>query len=266
MPRTMLVALLAIPLFATGLLARAQPAASIGIVIMHGKGGGPTGLVSSLAEGLERKGYRVANLQMPWSGKREYDVSVAAAEQEVSAAIDRLRSDGAARVFLAGHSQGGVFGLHYAAKHPLDGLIIIAPGGNVGTRFYQGKVGASVDGARSLVASGKGDERGEFADFEGSKGISTVHSTAAIYLTWFDPDGAMNQMNSTRALPASLPVLHVAPTGDYPALTRVKQTMFKALPGNPLTRLYEPNADHRGAPAASLEEIARWTAEVAARK
>jgi pimeloyl-ACP methyl ester carboxylesterase len=266
MMRALAVTLLVVPLFATGTLARAQSAANIGVVIMHGKGGSPTGLVDSLAEGLERRGYRVANLEMPWSGKREYDASVAAAEQEVSAAIDRLRGEGAARVFVAGHSQGGVFALHYAARHPLDGLIIIAPGGNVGTRFYQDKVGASVDRARGLVASGKGDERGEFADFEGAKGISTVHSTAAIYLTWFDPDGAMNQMNSTRALPASLPVLHVAPTGDYPALTRAKQTMFKALPANPLTRLYEPNADHRGAPAASLEEVARWTAEVAARK
>jgi pimeloyl-ACP methyl ester carboxylesterase len=243
-----------------------QSPATIGIVIMHGKGGNPNGLVRKLADGLESKGYRVANLEMPWSGKREYDVSVAAAEQEVDAALARLRSAGATKLFVAGHSQGGVFALHFAGKHPLDGLILIAPGGNVGSRFYQNKVGSSVSLAREMVASGKANERGEFMDYEGSQPDAAVHTTAAIYLTWFDRDGAMNQMNSTKALPATLPVLFVAPTDDYPGLRRVKGEMFNALPSNPLSKLYEPNASHRSAPTASLDEIVRWTTEVAAHK
>ncbi len=236
----------------------------MGIVVMHGKGGRPDGLVKNLADGLVAKGYLVANLEMPWSGKREYDKNVAAAEQEVTAALIELRAKGAGKVFVAGHSQGGVFALHYAGKHPLDGLILIAPGGNVGSRFYQGKVGGSVSRARDLVASGKGNERSEFDEYESS--LTTVHTTAAIYLTWFDPDGAMNQTNSSRALPASLPVLHVAPTNDYPGLSRVKQEMFNAMPSNPLTRLHEPVATHRNAPTEALEEIARWAAGVAARR
>ena len=199
---------------------------------------------------------------MPWSGQRNYDKDVAAAEQEVSAALDKLRGRSTQKVFVAGHSQGAVFVLHYASRHPLDGLIIIAPGGNVSTSFYQQQVGSSVGHARSLVASGKGDERGEF---EGARGAWTVRTTAAVYLAWFDPDGAMNQGKSSRALPKSLPVLHVAPTSDYPALMRSKQEMFNALPAHPLTRLYEPSSDHLGAPRASIDEILRWTAEVAAR-
>ena len=238
-------------------------APKMGIVIMHGKGGRPGSLVNSLAEGLTQKGYLVANLEMPWSGRREYDADVATAEAEVTAALARLRRAGATRLFLAGHSQGGVFGLHYASKYPLDGLVIMAPGGNVGSQFYQRKVSASVSRARDLVASGKGNERGEFDEYESS--LTMVHTTAAVYLVWFDPDGAMNQMKSMRALPASLPVLHVAPTGDYPGLARVKQEMFNALPDHPLKRLYEPATDHRGAPAASVDEIARWTAEVSSR-
>lgn len=248
-------------------IALAQDATSplTGIVIMHGKGGSPTRLVNTLAEGLESKGYLVANVEMPWSGKRDYDVDVTRADQEVSAALEALRSKGAKKVFVAGHSQGGVYGLHYASKHPIDGLIIMAPGGNVATAFYQGKIGASVSRARSLVAAGKGDERGEFDEFEGAKGSWTVRTTAAIYFSWFDPDGAMNQDKSARALPKSLPVLHVAPRADYPALLRSKQELFDALPAHPLKRLYEPSTDHRGAPAASVDEIIRWTAEVASR-
>lgn len=55
----------------------------IGIVIMHGKGGSPSKHVSDLASNLEGKGYLVANIEMPWSGNRNYDVSVSDAENEV---------------------------------------------------------------------------------------------------------------------------------------------------------------------------------------
>lgn len=253
--------ILAAALLCIGLPAAAQT----GIVIMHGKGGSPNRFVIDLANGLERKNYLVANLEMPWSGKRNYDADVAKAEQEVTAALEALRSKGAKKVFVAGHSQGAMFAMHYAGKNPIDGLILIAPGGNVATSFYQQQIGASVVRARSLVASGKGDERGEFEEYEGGKGKWTVNTTATIYLAWFDPEGAMNQEKSSRALPESLPVLHVAPTSDYPALLRSKQATFAALPKHPLTRLYEPDTDHRGAPRASIDEVLRWTAEVAAR-
>ena len=60
--------------FAQGAWAQAQ---AIGVVIMHGKGGTPTKWVEPLASGLEQKGYLVANLEMPWSGRRDYDEDVA---------------------------------------------------------------------------------------------------------------------------------------------------------------------------------------------
>ena len=129
-------------LFATPV--SAQQAPTIGIVVMHGKGGGPGGLVKPLADGLEARGFRVANLQMPWSRDRKYDVDVAAAVSEVNAAVSDLRSKGAVKVFVAGHSQGAVFALHYATREKIDGLIIIAPGGDVASRFFRQQVGRSV--------------------------------------------------------------------------------------------------------------------------
>lgn len=242
-----------------------SPAPVIGVVVMHGKGGNPNRHVIDLAKGLESKGYLVANLEMPWSGRRDYDADVATAEQEVKAALETLRSKGAKKMFVAGHSQAGVFALYYASKQPLDGAILIAPGGSVASKIYLEKVGDSVSLARKLIAEGKGGERSQFADYEGSKGTLQVHTTAAIYLTWFDPEGAMNQIKSSKALPSALPVLYIAPNNDYPSLRQIKQSMFSALPGNPLTRLYEPASDHLGAPRASIDEILRWTGEVAAR-
>lgn len=246
--------------------ASAQPATpAIGIVVMHGKGGSPNRWVSDLAAGLENKGYLVANLEMPWSGKRDYDADVTKAEQEINSALEALRSKGAKKVFVAGHSQGGVYTLYYASKQPLDGAILIAPGGSVASKIYLEKVGESVSLARKMIADGKGGERSQFMDYEGSKGTLQVHTTAAIYLTWFDPEGAMNQVKSSKALPPTLPVLYISPSNDYPGLRQIRQSMFSALPGTPLTRLYEPVSDHLGAPRASIDEILRWTAEVAAR-
>lgn len=251
--------------FAVALFAQESGAQSpaIGVVVMHGKGGSPAKWVAPLAARLEQKGYLVANLEMPWSGRRHYDVDVATADKEVDAALDALRAKGAGKLFVAGHSQGGVFALHYGSTHPVDGIIAIAPGGNVASPVYAKEVGRSLERARKLVAEGKGDEKESFEDFEGSRGTFMVATSAASYFTWFDPAGAMNQVKSSKAIDPAVPVLFVAPTRDYPALQRARGMMFGALPSNPRTRLYEPSASHLEAPGASIDEIARWTAEVA---
>jgi len=244
--------------------AAAQPApAQIGIVLMHGKGGSPTGHVAELASGLEAKGYLVANLEMPWSGARSYDAPVAAAESEVEAALAQLRARGAAHVFVAGHSQGGLFALYFGGRHPVDGIIAIAPGGNVASPAYREKVGEALSRARQLTAAGKADEKARLLDFEHSRGLYAIWCTPANYLSWFDPGGAMNELEAVKSMDPKVPVLFIAPTGDYPPLRASKQMMFGALPSQPLTKLYEPNSNHFGAPAASIEEIARWTAQVA---
>lgn len=255
----LLFALLLTPVAAT----HAQSPADIGIVVLHGKGGNPGGLTKPLHDGLEAKGFRVASLEMPWSKRRGYDKDIATAVEEVSAALKELRAKGAKKVFVVGHSQGGVFSIYYASRQPLDGLVIIAPGGNVATNFYQSKISGSVERARDLVSGGKGGETGDFDEFEGGRGSWTVRTTAASYFSWFDPQGGMNQMKSSAALPKTLPVLHVAPTSDYPVLLRSKQEMFDALPGHPMKKLHEPSSNHRDAPRDSVDEVARWILEVA---
>jgi pimeloyl-ACP methyl ester carboxylesterase len=246
-----------------------QPAAAqssppkIGIVIMHGKGGSPTKYVAELASSLEGKGYLVANLEMPWSRRRDYDANVAGAEKEVESALDSLRAKGATNLFVAGHSQGGLFALYFGGKHPVGGIVAIAPGGNVGNPVFREKLGESVEQARKLVADGKGDDKASFLDFEGSKGTYPIVTTPANYLNWFDPDGAMNQSIAVQNVNPKVPVLLIVPKGDSPALLKAKQSMFNALPRNPLTKLYEPDSNHTGAPSASIDEILRWTIEVA---
>jgi pimeloyl-ACP methyl ester carboxylesterase len=244
--------------------AQTAPSPAIGVVVMHGKGGLPTGFVAGLASFLEQKGYLVANLEMPWSGRRQYDVPVDAAETEVQAALDAMRAKGAGKVFVAGHSQGGVFALHYGGQRPADGVIAIAPGGNVGNALFRKEVGPALEQARKLVAEGKGSEKARLSDHEGSRGSFTVVSPPAAYLTWFDPEGAMNQVKASRAVNPQVPVLFVGPKNDYAGLARIKPMMFGALPRHPLTRMIEPDASHTDAPTVAREEIARWIEEVAA--
>lgn len=243
--------------------AYAQPEARIGVVLMHGKGGSPQRHVQPLASALEAGGILVSNLEMPWSGRRNYDADVAAAERQVSAALAALKAKGAQKVFVAGHSQGGVFALNLASRLPMNGVAAIAPGGNVGNRVFRENLGGSVAQAQRAVAEGKGGEPQRFYDYEGARGAYPVVVAPQVYLTWFDPEGAMNQVRAAKAVPANVPVLYVAPSNDYPALQRVKQSMFELLPANPLTRLYQPQADHLRAPGAAAEELARWMRTVA---
>lgn len=241
------------------------PSPGIGIVIMHGKGGSPKWHVSDLASSLEGKGYLVANLEMPWSGRRDYDVNVSAAAKEVESALDTLRSKGAQKLFVAGHSQGGLFALYFGGKQSVDGIVAIAPGGNVSNPTFREKLGKAVDSARKLIAEGKGDEKTRFSDYENAKGSYTVVTTPSAYFSWFDPDGAMNQTTAVERMKPQVPVLFIVPTGDYPGLRKVKDLFFSLLPKNPLSKLYEPDSSHVNAASASRDEIVRWTTEVASR-
>lgn len=238
-------------------------APKMGIVVMHGKGGSPDRWVDGLADGLASRGYIVANLEMPWSGNRDYDADTTAADAEIDKAIATMRLKGAQKIFVAGHSQGGAFAIHYGATHPIDGLIPIVPGGNPDSDLFRNKLSKSVKKAKKLVKAGKGDEQTELNDFEGGKGLYSIYTTPTIYLTWFTPDSAMNYEDAIRKISKKLPVLFVEATGDYPGLRKYNMRIYDRLSRNKLTKLYEPETNHLGAPEGSIDEIAKWTARVA---
>lgn len=230
----------------------------IGIMVMHGKSGMPTKFVSEFASYMESKGYIVANLEMPWSKDRQYDVSVDEARKEIETTLQKLRDKGALKVFISGHSQGGLAALTFGGKQKVDGIIAIAPGGNVSNKIVQENLGSDVARAQELLLEGKGDKRETFYDYEGHKGKFAVTTSAKNYASWFDPEGAMNQRKAILAINPDIPVFYIVPTDDMKPLLRVKQIMFDLLPKNPNTVLYEPNANHTGAPNESKKAVSEW--------
>jgi esterase/lipase len=234
----------------------------IGIVIMHGKGGSPSKHVGGLAKLLTKQGYLVANIEMPWSKNREYDVDVTAAEAEVESALDKLRQQGAQKVFVSGHSQGGAFALHFAGSHTVDGVICISPGGSVGSKVFREELGESVARARGLIAEGNGAKKAKLKDYEGKKGLFNVNTTPDVYLSWFDPDGAMNTQRAAREVNPQTPILWLVAQRDYPGLRKINIPMFELLQKNSRSLMFEPDSDHLGSPDASYDEMVRWISEV----
>lgn len=241
-------------------------AAEIGVVVLHGKGGMPGGLVRPLAEYLEGQGFAVANLEMPWSKKRIYGASPADGVAEIAAAFAQMKAAGVSKTFLAGHSLGGLFAAYYAGERPLTGLILVAPGGDVASKFWQKKTADSRDKAERMIADGKGDVTDEFDDFEGSKGSFTISTTANLYLAWFSTASPLNQVRSYGRLPGDLPVLNVVPSDDYKGLLKVKDERYRQLPDTAFKEMFEPDTDHKRAPAVAAEKIADWIKAVAAAK
>jgi dienelactone hydrolase len=55
----------------------------LGVVLMHGKGGVPGGLIASTAAALQAAGARVVMPEMPWSRSRTYDAGYEQAMSEI---------------------------------------------------------------------------------------------------------------------------------------------------------------------------------------
>ncbi len=97
------------------------------VVLVHGYAGSPDQF-RKLARLLFEDGHDVAALLLPGHGQdsrtfgRDWQD---AWQRHVFQSIDRLR-EGHERLFLIGHSAGGLLCLEYAADHPVDGVVSIS--------------------------------------------------------------------------------------------------------------------------------------------
>jgi esterase/lipase len=188
-------------------------AQSIGVVLMHGNTDSPDGTIALLAAAMEDAGYVVERPEMCWSHRRRRDKPFLECLAELEAPIARLTSRGARAIVVAGMSQGGAGALAFDARRPnLAGIIALAPNGAPERLVHLfPKVAESVAQARAMVAAGNGDQRASFTDLN-IHGPFPVDTTAAIYLSFFDPAGLSNMLDNVSRLRE--PLLWVAGTAD----------------------------------------------------
>ncbi|TFY96313.1 hypothetical protein [Ramlibacter humi] len=233
-----------------------------GVVLMHGKQSRPSD-VSDIANALKGAGCKVATPEMPWSQRREYDVPYAAALEEVEAAWKDLASGGAQRLLVGGHSLGANGALAYAASgRPLAGVFALSPGHVPEGSGFRRDVASGVQKAQEMVARGAGEEKAWFPDSNQGR-TRQVRTTAAAYLSYFDPQGQGSMTRSCRQIPAGVP-LFMAVGESEGILPYAREKLFPSVPNHDRSVFIAAAGDHFSAPRNALPRLVEWARALAA--
>jgi len=219
--------------------ARAQTLRDWGVVVLPGKAAGG---MSSVAAALRAGGARVSVPSMSYtSGSyRTYDATLG----EVAAAVAHLRAQGARRIAVVGQSLGANIALGFGARRGgANAIVAMAPGHQPDR--YLDRTGASLKRAREMLASGRGSETAGFIDVNQGRAFE-VRTTAAAYVSFFDPDGpALIGRNRGNLHGAKL--LWIVGSHDERARSVARGGKIIIVPGG-----------HAAPPRVGGDEIVRW--------
>jgi pimeloyl-ACP methyl ester carboxylesterase len=228
----------------------------VGVVLLHGKGGVPTGYIRALAWALQDRGHLVATPEMPWSKGRIYDASIEESMAEIDLEVKALRQKGAKLVIVGGQSLGANVAIAYAASRArVDGIVVLAPGHNPELPGFARRIGADLSKARMLIEAGKGKEKSSFSDLNQGQS-SQISATPEVYVSWFDPQGLAVMPRSAAAIKSSTPLLFIVGSGDRSAPTQ--DYIFDKAPAHVKSKFVMVNADHLHVPSAAIEDVAAW--------
>jgi esterase/lipase len=230
---------------------------SVGVVLLHGKGGFPShSSLTGLAGKLRDNGFIVTAPEMPYSKSRQYDKRYQDTALEIDNEVADLKKNGAKKIFIAGHSLGANVALYYATRTSVDGVIAIAPGHSPEAKKMRAKLEADVERARKMIKEGQGNNESRFDDTNQGR-MSSVTTTANIYLSWFDPDGQAVMPKNAAALKPGTALLWVIGTRD-PLYHADTAYAFDKAPQNPKNKYVVVDSDHMGTPAEAAREIVSW--------
>jgi pimeloyl-ACP methyl ester carboxylesterase len=237
-------------------------AADTGIVALHGKQATPNAL-HDLVQALRDAGFRAVAPMMPWSRTRDYDVPYAAALEEVAAAARALVAAGAHRIVVGGHSLGANAALAYVATgHPVDAVFALSPGHVPHIGGFRRAVAPGVDKAREMIGRGAGEEKGWFPDVNQGRSRQ-VHTTAAAYQSYFDPDGLGAMAKSAAAFPRPLP-LFMAVGDTEGTLTYARNAIFARAPQQAQSVFAAVPGDHFNTVRNVTPQLLQWLQAVLA--
>jgi pimeloyl-ACP methyl ester carboxylesterase len=236
--------------------ARAANLQGLGVVYLHGKGGWPGALDGGILQSLQDEGALVAAPEMPWSFRRKYAATYEKAMAEIAGAVAGLRSAGATRIAIIGHSLGANAAIGYAARHPdIAAVVALAAGHLPETDGLRRHTREAVAQAKQLVAAGKGDVPQHFPDL--AQGLPfPATATPTVYLSMFDPDGPAVIPKNAAAM-GPVPLLWVVGTLD-PIFRRGREYAFTAAAKSPKSRYVEVFAGHLTTPLAARKRVIEW--------
>ncbi len=230
-----------------------------GVVVMHGKvapGGHVGKTTGQLVSVLRNHGFLVETPEMPWSPSHHYDVSYGEMLGQIDAAILHLRERGAVTIFVAGHSFGAASALGWCAAHngAAAGIIALSPGHVPESGLMREDFAPSVARARQMVADGKGDQTGDFADMNQGQPMA-VTTSARHYLDWFAPDGPANLHHNVAAC-GGLPVYWAISSAELGK--PVDRPMYETLPANPANVFTVVPGKHAETADGAATSVAGW--------
>jgi pimeloyl-ACP methyl ester carboxylesterase len=243
--------------------AQTETLAGYGIVLLHGKGGGPSGYVASLGVALREAGAKVVTPRMAWAGTQgqpdKYDVPYEQALSDIGPAIEQLRAQGATKIVVAGQSLGANAAIAYAARHGngLTAVVALAPGHTPERAVFKARVADGVARAKELVAAGRGSTMGSYPDLNCGRSL-TVKATAQAYLSFFDPQGPASIPRNAAAMPA-IPLLWVLGRNDQ-CSPAGRAYAFDRAAKHPKSRYLEVGGDHFQTPNVARRDVIAWLA------
>jgi pimeloyl-ACP methyl ester carboxylesterase len=254
--RFLVLGFCALALLAAGARARGADMHGVGVVYLHGKGGWPGALDGGILSSLKNEGALIATPEMPWSFRRKYGATYEQAMAEIDAAVATLKSGGATRIVVIGHSLGANAAIGYAARHPdLAAVVALAPGHLPETDGLRRHTREAIAQAKQLIAAGRGDVPQHFPDL--AQGLPfPATATPTVYLSMFDPDGPAVIPKNAAAM-GPVPLLWVVGTLD-PIYRFGRAYAFTAGAKNPKSRYIEVFAGHLTTPLIARGKVVEW--------
>jgi pimeloyl-ACP methyl ester carboxylesterase len=242
--------------FALGTPPLAQAEGKTGIVLMHGKDGTakPQSPIGELIEFLKTD-FLVDAPDMPWSRSNGLNKTLEESFKDIDLAVERLKSAGASKIVIGGHSMGAAAALAYATQRSdLAGVLMIAAGHR--PDLWARKNMSALENARALIASGNPKDRVDINDKDQGK-LFTRSVAADVAVSWFDPDGLVVMQNSAGKLKEGTPVLFIIGEDDFLRPTG-ESLIFNKFPSHPKSAYVVVSGGHKQTPGIGKSEIADW--------
>ena len=217
-------------------------------------------LFRSIASALQDTGDLTIVPLMPWSsgGWESIKTTVDQAFDLIDGYAAQLRSQGATRIVVGGHSLGANIALSYAVERGnVAGVVMAGPGHSPGGLMQSSEAARrTLEHARELVKAGQGDASLSGPDSNQGNTI-TLSTTAAAYASWMNPRGKAAMEAQAPRLPAGVPLLMIVGDRD-PAYGHARSSWYAPAARNPYSRYITVNADHFATPAVASKQIIDW--------